>query len=347
MGCAVIIKRQVFFVLAGFLLSTLSVAQEPATAEVTRASLASSASYEGHIEAVTETSIAAQVPGIVQQVQVSAGDAVRAGQVLVQIDATHAKQQQAAMTAQVDAVRAELHALTQELNRQKQLFARNYISKAALERVEAQQRAAAAQLKAQQAQAQAAQVTTDFFIIRAPYDGVVIDVPVMQGDMAMPGMVLLSLFNPKALRVSVAIPVAAAEQANLSVKDTSMVRVLHEQRALTVQNIQVLPTADRATHTVRLRIGIANELNNLFPGQYVKVQLQQAALAGQDQRLFIPKAAVIQRAELTAVYVLSDQHKPLLRQVRLGAADGDRIEVRSGLSQGERVLLDIHAVSKE
>ena len=333
MGWAVIIKRQVLFVLAGFLFSTLSVAQEPATAEVTRAALATSASYEGHIEAVTQTSIAAQVPGIVQQVQVSAGDTVRAGQVLVQIDATHAKQQQAAMTAQVDAVRAELHALTQELNRQQQLFARNYISKAALERVQAQQRAAAAQVKAQQAQ--------------APYAGVVIDVPVMQGDMAMPGMPLLSLFNPKELRISVALPIAAAEQAKLTESDISAVRVLHKQRPLTVQSIQVLPTADRSTHTMLLRIGVANELNNLFPGQHVKVQLQQAAIAGQDQRLFIPKAAVIQRAELTAVYVLSDQHKPLLRQVRLGAADGDRVEVRSGLSQGERVLLDIHAVSKE
>lgn len=341
------IIRQLFLTFAGVLISLCATAQEPATAEVTRGSSANSAVYEGYIEAVTETSIAAQVAGVIEQIAVSAGDQVRAGQVLLQIDATHAKQQQVAMTAQVDAVRAELHALTQELQRQKQLFARNYISKAALERVQAQQQAAAAQLKAQQAQAQAAQVTTDFFIIRAPYDAVVIDVPAMQGDMAMPGMPLLSLFNPKLLRASVAVPVAAAEQAQLSEKDTTALRVLHEQRALTVENIQVLPTADRATHTVRLRIGVTSERGDLFPGQHVKVVLQHAATAEQDQRLFIPKAAVIQRAELTAVYVLNEQHKPLLRQVRLGVSDNERVEVRSGLSVGERVLLDLHAVSKE
>ncbi len=163
----------------------------------------------------------------------------------------------------------------------------------------------------------------------------------------MPGMPLLSLFNPQALRVSVAIPVAAAEQSDLFKKDTTALRVLHEQRALTVQRIQVLPTADRATHTVRLRIAVANEQGHLFPGQHVKVQLQRAAEAGQDQRLFIPKAAVVQRAELTAVYVLSEQHKPLLRQVRLGVTDNDRVEVRSGLAEGERVVVDLHAVSKE
>lgn len=341
------IIKQFFLTVAGALVSMCVIAQQPVTVEVTRGSSAASAVYEGYIEAVTQTSIAAQVSGVIEQIAVSAGEQVRAGQVLLQIDATHAKQQQAAMTAQVDAVRAELHALTQELQRQKQLFARNYISKAALERVQAQQQAAAAQLKAQQAQAQAAQVTTDFFIIRAPYDAVVIDVPAMQGDMAMPGMPLLSLFDPKLLRASVAVPVAAAEQAQLSAKDTTALRVLHEQRALTVENIQVLPTADRATHTLRLRIGVANEKGDLFPGQHVKVMLPHAATAEQDQRLFIPKAAVLQRAELTAVYVLSEQGKPLLRQVRLGVADNERVEVRSGLAVGERVLLDRHAVSKE
>ncbi|MCK9534661.1 MAG: efflux RND transporter periplasmic adaptor subunit [Pseudomonas sp.] len=341
------IIRQVFFAFAAVLISTCAVAQEPVTAQVTRGSLARSAVYEGHIEAVTQTSIAAQVAGVIEQIAVRAGDQVRAGQVLMQIDASQAKQQQAAMTAQVDAERAELHALTQELQRQKQLFARNYISKAALERVEAQQRAAAAQLKAQQAQAQAAQVNSDFFVIRAPYDGLVIDVPAMQGEMAMPGMPLLSLFNPKALRVSVAIPLAAAEQINLANKNTAALRILYQQRLLTVEQIQVLPTADRATHTVRLRIAVANPQGDLFPGQPVKVQLLQSTVVGQDQRLFIPKAAVIQRAELTAVYVLSGQHKALLRQVRLGVSDHEFVEVRSGLAEGEWVLLDHHAVSKE
>ncbi len=341
------IIKQLFLAVAGALVSMCVIAQQPVTVEVTPESSAGSAVYQGYIEAVTQTSIAAQVSGVIEHIAVSAGEQVRAGQVLLRIDATHAKQQQAAMTAQVDAVRAELHALTQELQRQKQLYAKNYISKAALERVQAQQQAAAAQLKAQQAQAQAAQVATDFFIIRAPYDAVVIDVPAMQGDMAMPGMPLLSLFDPKLLRASVAIPVAAAAQVQRSEKDTSVLRVVYEQRALTVESIQVLPTADRATHTLRLRIAVANEQGDLFPGQHVKVILQQAATAGQDQRLFIPKAAVIQRAELTAVYVLSEQGKPLLRQVRLGVADNERVEVRSGLSVGERVLLDLHAVSKE
>lgn len=336
----------VLFALVGLFFSTLSLAQQPVTVEVVRAPASSHLVYEGYIEAVTETRIAAQVAGVIEQIKVAAGDHVHAGQILVQIDATHAKKQQAALTAQVEAGRAQLYALTQDLHRQQQLYQKNHISKAALERIEAQQRAAAAQLKAEQAQAQAAQVATDFFIIRAPYAGVVIDVPAMLGDMAMPGMPLLSLFEPSALRASVAVPVAVAPP---SISDSqhaaAVVRVTQEQQALTVHSIQRLPTIDRATHTVRLWIALANPQQALFPGQHVKVQLPHAG-SSDDQRLFIPQAAVVQRAELTAVYVLNEQQRVLLRQVQLGVVDHDLVEVRSGLSQGERVVLN-HAVLRK
>lgn len=341
-------KISLLLALVGIVLSSLSAAQQPVTVEVVRAAAGiSHLVYEGHIEAVTETRIAAQVSGVIEQVMVSAGDPVQAGQILIQIDATHAQQQQAALNAQVEAVRAELYALTQELQRQQQLYQKKYISKSALERIEAQQRTAAAQLKAQQAQAKAAQAATDFFIIRAPYAGVISDVPAMQGDMAMPGMLLLSLFKPDALRVSVAVPASAAPRSvTASNQAAAMVRVTQEQQALMVDSIQRLPTIDRATHTVRLWIALTNLGNDLFPGQSVKVQLQQAD-SGQDQRLFIPQAAVIQRAELTAVYVLSGQQQLLLRQVQLGAAEDDLVEVRSGLAQGERVVINHAELRKD
>lgn len=341
-------KISVLLALAGILFSALSAAQQPRTVEVVRAAAGGShLIYEGYIEAVTATNIAAQVSGVIEQINVSAGDQVQAGQILVQIDATHAQQQQAALNAQVVAARAQLHALTQELHRQQQLYQKKYISQAVLERIEAQQRTAVAQLKAQQAQAQAARVATDFFMIRAPYAGVVIDVPAMQGDMAMPGMPLLSLFKPEALRVSVAVPESAAPRSIMdSQQAAAAVRVMQEQQTLTVQSIQRLPTIDRATHTVRLWIAVANADSDLFPGQHVKVQLQQTG-TDQDQRLFIPKVAVIQRAELTAVYVLNEQQQLLLRQVQLGATDNDLVEVRSGLAQGERVVINHAELRKD
>src|SRR5690606_30274236 len=115
-------------VLLGALISSFATAAEQPVVQVKRAAWLGSAEYEGQIEAVTDTRMAAQVAGTIRKVLVKAGDEVKAGQVLIEIDASQARQQQAALQAQADATKARLHALTQELERQKQLFEQKYIS---------------------------------------------------------------------------------------------------------------------------------------------------------------------------------------------------------------------------
>ena len=65
-----------------------------------------------------------------------------------------------------------------------------------------------------------------------------------------------------------------------------------------------------------------------------------------DSRLFVPASAVVRRAEMVGVYVIASGGRPLLRQVRLGRAEGDRVEVLSGVSAGERVALDPQAAAR-
>jgi len=101
---------------------------------------------------------------------------------------------------------ANLNVASKELERQKQLFQKQYISQGALDRAQAQWEAARAQVQAQQAQTRAAQTQTGFFSVRAPFNGVVSDVAVTLGDMAMPGRPMLTLHDPSALRVSAAVP---------------------------------------------------------------------------------------------------------------------------------------------
>jgi hypothetical protein len=54
----------------------------------------------------------------------------------------------------------------------------------------------------------------------------------------------------------------------------------------------------------------------------------------------VPVRAVVRRAEMTGVYVLDAQHKPRLRQVRLGATQGDHIDILSGVMIGDKVVLE-------
>ena len=176
--------------------------------------------FDGVVQAVRQTAVAAQVAGAVVALQVKAGDTVKAGQVLLRLDARAAEQTAAAGAAQVQAARAAQHAATQDLQRQQQLFHQGYISRAALDRAEAQHKTAQAEATAQIAAAGAARTQSGFYVVKAPYDGVVSEVAVVLGDMAMPGRPLLTVYDPSSLRVSVAVPhtVAARLKAGLSMQ---------------------------------------------------------------------------------------------------------------------------------
>ncbi|QTD44155.1 efflux RND transporter periplasmic adaptor subunit [Ottowia testudinis] len=305
---------------------------------------AATASYEGSVEAVRQAVLAAQVPGNVVELHVKAGDRVRAGQLLLRIDARAAEQGAAASAAQVAAARATLEVAAQEVARKRQLYAKNYIAKAALDQAEGQYRAAQAQVNAQTAQARAAQTQAGFHAVRAPFDGVVSAVTIERGDMAMPGRPLLTVYDPAALRVTAAVPSAALRGNVQGVRLT----LATQAESVAPTRVQVLPTVDAASLTQQVRADLPAALAGVVPGQFARLSLPGAgaALSGAPQRLFVPAPAIVRRAEMTGVYVLDEQGQPLLRQVRLGLAQGDQVEVLSGLSAGERVVTTPQAAAR-
>ena len=313
-----------------------------ASALVSSGGPADSAGYDGVVQALRLTAIAAQVPGPLVSLDVKAGDTVKAGQVLLRLDARAAEQTAAAGAAQVQAARAAQEAATREFARQKQLFQQSYISQAALDRAEAQHKSAQAEAAAQLASAGAARTQSGFYVVRAPYDGVVADVAVVLGDMAMPGRPLLTVYDPGALRVSVAVPQTVA--ARLQKGQALMVELPGQAAARIVPvRTQLLPTADPATHTLELRLDLPPGLSGVRPGMFARARLPSD---GADVRLYVPVHAGVRRAEQTGVYVIGTGGRPLLRQVRLGRSVGDNVEVLSGVSAGERVALDPQAAAR-
>jgi multidrug efflux system membrane fusion protein len=310
------------------------------TAPVTVAVPGIGAGYDGVVQAVRQTVIAAQVSGAVVALDVKAGDVVKAGQVLLRLDSRAAEHAAAASAAQVRAAQAAEEAATRDYERQKQLFAKRYISQAALDRAEEQYNAATSQATAQMATAMAARTESGFYTVRAPYSGVVSDVSVVLGDMAMPGRPLLTVYDPSAMRVSVAVPQTVAGR----LRDPAVAQIeLPNVAAARLKAVaaQLMPAVDAATHTQELRLDLPTNLPAVRPGSFARVWLD--AIAPSATRLSIPATAVVRRAEVTAVYVVDDAGRPSLRQVRLGPAAGDRIEVLSGLSVGQRVALDPQA----
>lgn len=318
-----------------------------ASAEVAGGRTSPAVAYDGVVEAVRQTVVAAQVPGAVVALPVKAGDPVKAGQVLVRLDARAAEQQAGAAAAQVQAARAAQEAASREFERQQQLYRQNYISRAALDRAEAQHKSAQAEAAAQLASAGAARTQSGFYVVKAPYDGIVSEVSVVLGDMAMPGRPLLTLYDPGALRVSAAVPQTAAPRAG-STGSTGGAAPQAElpgtaPARITPARWQMMPAVDPATHTVELRLDLPAG-TAASPGMFARVWLPGAAQAAAS--LSVPAQAVVRRAEMTGVYVLGTDGKPLLRQVRLGRASGDQVEVLTGLRAGERVALDPQAAAK-
>jgi RND family efflux transporter MFP subunit len=329
-----------------------------ATAAVQSARAGGTTGYDGVVEAVRQTVIAAQVAGAVTALDVRVGDRVQAGQVLARIDARAADQNAAAGDAQVRAANASLDLAAKDFERQQQLFGKNYISQAALERAEAQFKAAQAQVAAQRAQAASTRTQTGFFVVRAPYAGIVSEVPLALGDMAMPGRALLTLYDPLALRVSVAVPQSAQFDATVPATTTTVdggaskspIKVqfpgLPGAREWAVPSrVSLLPGADPGTHTQQLRLELPAGLAGLSPGMFARVWLPVSGEAS-AARLYAPATAIVRRAEMTAVYVVDAAGRPVLRQVRLGAASGDVIEILSGVSAGERVARDPQAAAR-
>jgi membrane fusion protein, multidrug efflux system len=302
-----------------------------------------SQTFDGHIEAVRDAKVAAQVAGRITQVMVKAGDKVQAGQVLMSIDPAVAAQQVAGSRAQVAQAEAMLSSARAELDRTRRLREQNYVSQAALDQALAQFKAAQAQANALSAQASATTVQAGFYTVRSPYAGWVAQVQVSVGDMASPGLQLASVYDPTALRATAQVPESLVNRMDPSqpaeVEFSGGAMGPGTQVAV---KTTVLPSVDTATHSATVRLDLKPQSPGVLPGQFVRVRLPvKAPVATDGGRVLVPQAAVVERSEMTGVYVITANGQVLLRQVRVGRAAGDQVEILAGVAPGEKVALDV------
>jgi len=286
---------------------------------------------EGVVEAVRQATLGAQVAGRITEVAVKAGDVVRAGQVLVRIDARTAEQAVAASRSQVAEAEANLANARQRHERNVNLHAQKFVSQAAVDQSDAELKAAQAQLSAQRANAEQASATQTFSIITAPFAGVVGATHVEQGDMAQPGRALLTLFDPKDLRVTATLPQASLAKVKLG--EPVEIELSGRTETVRATRVTVIPLADSRTHSTRVRLDLP-ATQGVLPGQFARAQFVTGAM----RVLAVPASALLRRGEVTAVYVVDRDGRAQLRQVRPGEpVAGGMVEILAGLSSGERI----------
>jgi RND family efflux transporter MFP subunit len=290
---------------------------------------------EAVVEAVRQSTVSSQVSGRIVDIRFDVGDRVKKGEVIVRIDETAAAQALAASQAQAGGAQATLVNARAQLERTRALKAQGFISQAALDKAEADFRAAESQVKATLAGAGQAAAERGFATIVAPYSGVVSARHVQLGELATPGRTLMTGFDPSSLRVVANVP--STQVAAIQANGRARVEIPASDRWIDARLVTVLPSADPRTHSTQVRVELPADVQGVSPGTFARAHF----VTGSAPRLMAPRAAIVRRSELTAVYVVDASGRPSLRQVRLGtAADARAVEVLAGVRPGERVALD-------
>ena len=161
---------------------------------------------EAIVEAIRQSTVAAQIAGRIVELNFDVGDYVKQGQVILRIDEREVSQAFAGTQAQVAQAQANLSQAKANFERQRLLVSQKFVSQAAMDRAAAEYKAAQAQVAATLASAGQAATTKGFAVIVAPYSGVVAARHVEIGEMARPGRPLMTGFDPAGLRVVAKIP---------------------------------------------------------------------------------------------------------------------------------------------
>jgi multidrug efflux pump subunit AcrA (membrane-fusion protein) len=125
------------------------------------------------------------------------------------------------------------------------------------------------------------------------------------------------------------------------VRRTRRAAVYVNGQRIEASRLTVFPQASPTSGTFRARLDLPENATDLYPGMTVKAGF----VVGETRRLLVPRGAMVERGEVTALYVLDDAGRAVLRQVRPGREFEGRVEILAGLSAGERVALDPFAAA--
>lgn len=273
----------------------------------------------GTVASDVKVNISARIPGYVQEVFVSAGSPVKAGQELVTLDDREIREQ-------VTAAEAQFRQAEAELNRTRQL----YDNKAATEQALT---AAQSMFAAARAQWERSKVMLTYTRITSPMDGVVTDRRVEPGDLANPGQVLLAIYDPANMRLEAPVPVRLIPKLPIG----QDVEVTLDGFASNFQGRvrQIVSEIDPLSRTQLVKVHIEGTAGNVMPGTFGRLWVADDARPA----ILIPASAVYAVGQIEMLQVAKDG-RAIRRAVQTGPRQGASVEVLSGLDVGDVVLVN-------
>jgi RND family efflux transporter MFP subunit len=287
----------------------------------------------GTIRPVHETTIGAKLLARVVEVNLKAGQPVKAGDVLVRLDDTdlRAKRRQAEATlTAAEAARVQAEA---DANRSAKLLQSNAVSRQDYERAATALKAADAELSRAKESINEIQATLDWATIKSPIEGIVIDKKVDSGDMVTPGQMLATLLDPKRMQLVASVRESLAHR--LQVGQTIEVQIENFNKQCSGMVSEIVPEAESSSRAFQVKVtGPCPE--GVYSGMFGRILIP----LDEEQVLVIPREAVQSVGQLDLVNVAA--HGEIRRRaVRLGRTIGETVEVLSGLRVGEQVEVPV------
>jgi RND family efflux transporter MFP subunit len=288
----------------------------------------------GYLVANKTAKITPKISGKVVQLNIDTGQDVRRGDVLAVLESTN-------LRAQLDEADASLGNAERDFNRQSAMWREGVTTKAQLD-------AAEAQLKAARARVQQVRINMQDMVIRAPFDGTIaakntevgeVISSVMMGQVAgtLPSGAICTLVDLKTIEVE-----ADVNEQNISqLKEGQPAEVTVDAfpgRKWNGRLRQIIPTADRAKAIVKVKVAILEPDARLLPEMSASVSFLQTARTSQElaepAKIWLPPAAIVDNR----VAVIDANNRVTWKSVATGDVRDGRIEIVSGLREGDRIV---------
>ncbi|MBR1791923.1 MAG: efflux RND transporter periplasmic adaptor subunit [Bacteroidaceae bacterium] len=300
------------------------------TEVVEPASKESSQSYVGVVEENEATAVSFTTMGTVRRVLVSEGQAVARGQLIAELDDTQARNI-------LEGARASMAQAEDALARYGQLHAKGSMTDAQWVEV---------QSKVAQARSQLAVAEKNLSDCRllAPVSGIVGRKNVSAGETAMPSQAVVTLLDITSVKVRFSVP--EAEMAAITPQSPTRILVEAIGREFQGGRIEKGVQADALTHTYDVRVRVENKERALLPGMVAKVALgsvsEATSVATTSERpLSLPLTSLQRRPDGTLfVWTVSSDNTAHRSSVTIGAPQGNRVEISTGIAEGARVVTE-------
>lgn len=281
-------------------------------------------SYVGTVEEEEAVSVSFTNMGTLKRVLVSEGQNVSKGQLLAELDDTQARNM-------LDGAQASLRQAEDAISRYKQLYEKGSLAES--QWVEAQSK-----LDQARASLKAAQKNLEDCQLKAPTAGVIGQKQMTAGATALPSQPVVTIYKINNVKVKVAIP--EREMAAITPSTPSQIQVAAAGVTTAGERVEKGVVADGLTHTYDIRIVVTNRERKLLPGMVCNVTLgvDASAASASQPMLTLPIRCIQQSADGQHFVWVATDSRAHRQPVTLGQAQGNRMEVTSGLQPGVAVI---------